>query len=92
MQSLKTKYYADKIAECETDQKALFNVINSLRNKRKEMALPSSGSSSELPDIFNKFFITKIFQIRQKLDSDSCTDIISTGISTSKSSAILTLY
>ena len=31
-------------------------------------------------DIFNKFFITKISQIRQKLDSDSCTDISFTGI------------
>ena len=71
MKSLKMKYYADKIEECGTDQKALFNVINNLQNKRKEMALRSSGSSSELPDIFNK----KISQIRQKLDSDSCTDI-----------------
>ena len=49
------------------------------------MALPSSGSISELPDIFNKFFITKISQIRQKLDSDSCTDISFTGISDIKS-------
>ena len=45
------------------------------------MALPSPGSISELPDIFNKFFITKISQIRQKLDSDSCTDISLTSIS-----------
>ena len=52
------------------------------------MALPSSGSISELPDIFNKFFITKISQIRQKLDSDSCTDISFTGISDIKSSDI----
>ena len=88
MKSLKTKYYADKIEECGTDQKALFNIINSLQNKRKEMALPSSGSIKELPDIFNKFFITKISQIRQKLDSDSCTDITSTGISDIKSSDI----
>ena len=57
MKSLKTKYYADKIEECGTDQKVLFNIINSLQNKRKEMALPSSGSISEKPDIFNKFFI-----------------------------------
>ena len=52
------------------------------------MVLPSSGSIKELPDIFNKFFITKISQIRQKLDSDSCTDITSTGISDIKSSDI----
>ena len=38
--SLKTKYYADKTEECRTDQKALFNVNNSLHNKRKEMLLP----------------------------------------------------
>ena len=88
MKSLKMKYYADKIEECGTEQKALFNIINSLQNKRKEMAPPSSGSISELPDIFNKFFITKISQIRQKLDSDSCTDISFTGISDIKSSDI----
>ena len=52
------------------------------------MTLPLSGSISELPDIFNKFFITKISQIRQKPDSYSCTDIISTSISDSKSSDI----
>ena len=52
------------------------------------MALPSSGSISELHDIFNKFFITKISQIRQKFDSDSCTDISFTGISDIKSSDI----
>ena len=88
MKSLKTKYYADKIEGCGTNQKALFNIINSLQNKRKEMALPSSGSINELPDIFNKFFITKISQIRQKLDSDSCTDMTLTGISDIKSSDI----
>ena len=85
MKSLKTKYYADKIEECGTDQKALFNVKGSLQNKRKKMALPSTGSIS---DIFNKFIITKISQIRQKLDSDSCTDISFTGISDNKSSDI----
>ena len=88
MKYLKTKYYADKIEECGTDQKPLFNVINSLQNKRRAIALPSSGSISELPDIFNKFFTTKISQIRHKLDSDSCTDISFTGISDSKCSNI----
>ena len=47
MKSLKTKYYADKIEECGTDQKALFNVISSLHHP------------AQLADIFNKFFITK---------------------------------
>ena len=32
---------ANTIEECGTEQKALFHVINSLQNKRKEMALPS---------------------------------------------------
>ena len=35
MKSLKTKYHADKIEECGTDQKAMFNIINSLQNKRR---------------------------------------------------------
>ena len=75
MKSLKTKYHADKIEECGTDQKALFNVINSLQNKRKEMEPPFSTSFSS----------QQISQIRQKLDSDSCTDISFTGISDIKS-------
>ena len=60
MKSLKTKHYSDKIEECGTDQKALLNVINSSQNKRKEITLPSSGSISELLDIFIKLFITKM--------------------------------
>ena len=64
---LKAKYYADKIEECGTDQKALFNVINSLQNKRKEMALPSSGSISEPPDISTSFSSQKYLKSDKNL-------------------------
>ena len=52
------------------------------------MALPSSGSISELPDIFNKFFHHQNIPNQTVLDSDSCTDISFTGISDIKSSDI----
>ena len=61
-------YYNDKINNCEKDQKKLFEVINDLMNRKENTKLPS-GSLLELVNAFNKFFITKIENIRLNISS-----------------------
>ena len=61
-------YYNDKINNCEKDQKKLFEVINDLMSWKGKTKLPS-GSLLELVNAFNKFFITKIQNIRLNISS-----------------------
>ena len=61
-------YYNDKIINCEKDQKKLFEVINDLMSRKEKTKLPS-GSLLELVNAFNKFFITKIENIRFNISS-----------------------
>ena len=64
----KRKYYNDKIDNCEKDQKKLFEVINDFMNRKENTKLPS-GSLLELVKAFDKFFITKIENIRLNISS-----------------------
>ena len=64
----KRKYYNDKIDNYEKDQKKLFEVINDLMNWKENTKLPS-GSLLELVKAFNKFFITKLENIRLNISS-----------------------
>ena len=61
-------YYNDKINNCEKDQKKLFEVINDHMSRNEKKKLPS-GSLLELVNAFNKFFITKIENIRLNISS-----------------------
>ena len=61
-------YYNDKIINCEKDHKKLFEVINDLMSPKEKTKLPS-GSLLELVNAFNKFFITKIENIRLNISS-----------------------
>ena len=80
----KTKYYADKIEECGTDRKALFNVINSLQqvfhhkdisNQTKTMSftgISDSESSNISLDIFRPATEEEVFKIISKSPKKSC--------------------
>ena len=61
-------YHNDKINKCKKDQKKLFEVINDLMSQKEKTKL-SSGSLLELVNAFNKFFITKIENIRLNISS-----------------------
>ena len=72
-------YYNDKIINCEKDQKKLFEVINDLMSRKEKTKLPS-GSLLELVNAFNKFFITKIENIRLNISSSHSSTSSKHGI------------
>ena len=63
----KTMYYSKKISTSETS-KQLFDVCNHLRGSSKATVLPSVYPLSQQPDVFCKFFTTKVADIRADLD------------------------
>ncbi len=65
----KKEYYSLKIEELSGDQKALFGLIKSLCGQNKDTPLPPHDSVSILAEDFSAFFIQKIEDIREKLDS-----------------------
>ena len=62
----KTEYFTEKIKNCNTDQKKLWNTMNQLIGITQQQ-YPTKTSSNE----FNEFFINKIDDIRKELDSIS---------------------
>jgi hypothetical protein len=71
LNSAKAEFFNGEIDKCADDQKKLFNIVNELLHQKDKPVLPSSDSLQQLLDSFNKFFITKIENIRSKIDS--CT-------------------
>ena len=73
-------YYTDFISENSTDQRRLFNAVNSLLSERNEKALPPYTCATNLANDFGEFFYHKIVNIRVGLgtnvsstDSDDCS-------------------
>ena len=61
-------HYSSKIDICSTT-KQLFSVSDELLGKAKTTSLPSNIPIADLPQRFCDFFVTKIKQIREDLDS-----------------------
>jgi hypothetical protein len=59
----KCEYYREKIIKHGNDQKALFDIVDSLLDKKQESPLPSSNSDKELADKFANFFTDKIVNV-----------------------------
>ena len=68
----KTKYYAESIKNCNSDQKRLYNVIDKLIGK-DNIVLPTNASSDDM----NNFFLEKIATIRYDLDNSIISDTYS---------------
>ena len=66
----KEHYLSSKIKDCRTS-KALFDVCNELSGKTKTSVLPTNIAFDDLPETFVKYFITKVADIREGLDSSS---------------------
>ena len=73
-------YYTDFINENSTDQRRLFNAVNSLLSERNEKALPPYTCATSLANDFGEFFYRKIVNIRvglgtnvSRTDSDDCS-------------------
>ena len=65
----KLNYYSDKVQQCAGDQKKLFALITSLKKPLQSEQYPSSTSLKGLADAFGEFFVTKIKNIRSKLEA-----------------------
>ena len=61
-------YYETKIMAASTS-KCLFNFVSEMYGKSKTCILPNNVPSSELPKLFNTFFISKISKLRSLLDA-----------------------
>ena len=57
------------ILECEIDNKKLYKLASSLMGVMKENPLAECDTKEDLANQFAEFFITKIQNIRDKLDS-----------------------
>ena len=54
------------MSDCGGDQNKLFGIVNSLLRRGKQVLLPQHDDSLTLSRLFNKFFITKIDNIRHE--------------------------
>ena len=84
-------YYMDFINENSTDQRRLFNPVNSLLSERNEKALPPYTCAISLAYDFGEFFYRKIVNIRvglgnnvSRTDSDDCSSSTFKGTPFSK--------
>ena len=64
----KSDYYSEKVSAAETDQKALFQIVDKLLHSCKETSLPTHDSLENLCDSFGLYFQEKISKIRKDLD------------------------
>ena len=65
----KTDYYRDQWISCGGDQKKVFSLLKNLLGRDTLVTLPSSVSDFQLASDFSQFFQSKIFLIREELDS-----------------------
>ena len=68
--SAKTSYYTAKIIEAASDQKQLYNVVNTMLVK-PEASLPDGRSLEQLASEFELFFQAKVKRIQENLVSDA---------------------
>ena len=84
-------YYTDFINENSTDQRRLYNAVNSLLSERNEKAVPPYPCAITLANDFGEFFYRKIVNIRvglgtivSRTDSDDCSSSTFKGTPFSK--------
>lgn len=72
MQSLiskaKMNHFKTKIEDCSGNQGKIFKIISHLQNVNSKPTLPDHISVLDLCNTFNEFFVSKIINIRDKLD------------------------
>ena len=77
IEQTKQSYYENLIQQCNGDQKKLYGVIQSLQQGKPKLKLPDCYLSTDLPQVFNNFFVKKIADIRAQLDATAKTHEIS---------------
>ena len=70
----RTQYYSDLIDKCDGDQRALFNIVNTVMDKRKTTGkLPQFSNPKTLANQFNNFYSNKVLKIRNKIKPSNLT-------------------
>ena len=65
----KREYFLNKISESGHDQKQLYRLTNNLLGNKFENILPSHANDRTLANDFGKFFLGKIYTIRDNLSA-----------------------
>ena len=71
LSTVKKNYYNNGIESCEGDQKKLFNIVNTLLQRKSAMPLPTHMDPTALAEDFSDFFMSKISKIRDSIRNDS---------------------
>ena len=64
----KSAYYSDKLSNCQ-NQKKVFKIVESLVHNKGKSKLPTHDNPLDLSTKFSEYFVTKISNIRDHLDS-----------------------
>ncbi len=67
------EHYESEIMKAKGNQKKLFSIIQELTSVKRETPLPDHTCIKELANNFGDFFIKKIENIHNKIDSQQCT-------------------
>ena len=78
----KTAHYSAKVRECSGHQGRVFKIVAHLQNVKGKQMLPQFDHALDLCNTFNDFFISKISNIRTKLDQSSVSHTSSSNTST----------
>ena len=69
LSSAERHFLHSKLYENSNNPKQLFRICNSILGRKKDSPLPPGFTNHELAHNFNSFFITKITNIRNQLDT-----------------------
>ena len=66
--SMKTRYYSNKITECGNDSRQIYKIINSLCQGNTTLQYPDEINNQVLCNKFNEFFSNKVQNIVTEID------------------------
>ena len=67
----KTETLSNKVLECRQDTKTLYKLVHHLMRMKSDNPLPKHDNENDLANEFADYFIGKIENIRQELDTNS---------------------
>jgi hypothetical protein len=71
LKRVKSVHMQSEVAECGTNQRALYGLVNRLMGKSDVSSLPPLSSEQVLADNFGEFFTSKVSKIRAAIDASA---------------------
>ncbi len=68
IETAKTHYYSQSVADCMGDPKRLFSIADTLMHRKNEPILPDTSCNQTLAEKFSQFFVNKITMIHDVID------------------------